>query len=123
MGFINVCYINSKTTPRLYDWGRYDDAKVWVGSLLEQEPDNGEALALLGNILKQQGKVYEARSIFEKAMITEPLNPEVWFQAALFYHDIKDYIESDKCFLEALKYAPEDMQILEEQKRCMGERA
>ncbi len=106
----------------LYDWGKYDEANSWVTALIEQEPDNGEALALLGNILKQQNKVYEARSIFEQALEKDSINPEVWFQAALFFHDIKDYVESDKCFKEALSLAPEDVQILQELERCKKER-
>lgn len=107
----------------LYDWGKYDQSQIWVSALIDQEPENGEGLVLLANILKQQGKVYEARSIFEKALSCDPLNPEVWLQSALYYYDIKDFVDSDRCFAEAIRLAPYDERIVEEFERCNESRA
>lgn len=107
----------------LYDWGKYDQSRLWVSAIIEHDPNNGEALALLGNLLNQQSKIYEARSIFEKAISCDEQNPEIWFQAALFYDEIKDYVESIRCFEEALKLSPNDEQILQEYQRCQQKRA
>ena len=106
----------------LFDWGKNDDAQLWISALIEQDPDHGEALSLLGSILKNQGKIYEARTLFEKSLEKDPLNPDIWLQAALFFHETRDYIESDKCFVEALKLSPKDSQIVIEKTKCETER-
>ena len=107
----------------LFDWDKNEEALLWVSALIEQDPDHGEGLSLLGSILKNQGKIYEARTLFEKSLEKDPLNPDVWLQAALFFHDTKDYVESDKCFSEAAKLAPKDDQIIAEKTRCDAERS
>ena len=107
----------------LFDWERYDDAERWIVALIDQDPEHGEGLSLLGSILKQQGKVYEARMLFERSLEKDPHNPDIWLQAATFFHDTRDYVESDKCFEKALELSPEDDRILEEKDRCTKERS
>ncbi|MGL4561788.1 MAG: tetratricopeptide repeat protein [Brevinema sp.] len=106
----------------LFDAGRYEDSKRWAAALVEADPSHGEAWSLLGSIANAEGKIYEARSLFEKSVEKDPYNSEVWLQTALFYHQIRDYVESEKAFSKALELSPEDFRILTEKQRCIQER-
>lgn len=106
----------------LFDNERYEDAERWAKALSESDPENGEALCLLGNIMHAQGKVYAARDLFERSLKKDPSNPEVWLQAAIFYHAIRDYKESEDCFSKALQLSPNDKRILDEKIRCNDEK-
>ncbi|MGL4388042.1 MAG: tetratricopeptide repeat protein, partial [Brevinema sp.] len=106
----------------LFDAGRYDDSKRWATALVETDLAHGEAWSLLGSIANAEGKIYEARSLFEKAVEKDPHNPEVWLQSALFFHQVRDYIESEKAFTKALELSPDDFRITTEKKRCEQER-
>ncbi|MGL4394539.1 MAG: tetratricopeptide repeat protein [Brevinema sp.] len=106
----------------LFDAGRYEDSKKWADALIETDANHGEAWSLLGSIANAEGKIYEARSLFEKAVEKDPYNPEVWLQIALFYHQIRDYLESDQAFKKALELSPDDFRIINEKNRCEEER-
>ncbi|MGL5254852.1 MAG: tetratricopeptide repeat protein [Brevinema sp.] len=106
----------------LFDNERYEDAERWAKALIESDPAHGEAFSLLGSIVFAQGRTFEARSLYEKALEKEPTNPEVWLQAAIFYNNIKDYISSDQCFTRSLELSPGDRVILDEQQICLKKR-
>lgn len=106
----------------LFDSERYDDAERWIKSLLEGDQTYAEAMSLMGNILKLKGQIYEAHNMIEQSIKKDPENPEILLQAALFFHDIQDYIKSDTMFFKALELSPNDIRILEEKNRCEQER-
>ncbi|MGL4367686.1 MAG: tetratricopeptide repeat protein [Brevinemataceae bacterium] len=106
----------------LFDCGRYEDAQRWLALIIESDPSHGEALGLLGNIAQVQGRVYEARTLFERSVEKDPDNPETWFQAALFFHSIRDYVASENAFSKALFLSPGDKRIISEKKRCEKEK-
>ena len=70
------------------------------------------ALMQLGFALFQQGKLKEARDIFEGLIVLNPLNPYAYSVLGSIHQREERYEEAINCFTVTLKLAPEEVNTL-----------
>jgi len=63
--------------------GKPGDAARAVKRVLAAEPNNWEALYLLGNAFVDVGALAEAENAYRQAIATNPFDAEVWFNLAI----------------------------------------
>ena len=83
--------------------GKLEEADYLYRKVLDEDKNNFQANHLHGCILSQQSKYNEAISFLEKATQLSPLNYEVNNNLALAYRNIKDVLQSEKYYLNAIK--------------------
>lgn len=54
----------------------------------------------------KQGKLTEAKQLYEKILKQEPENAEAWDLIGLLYYQINDFNKAEECIKNALKYSP-----------------
>lgn len=54
----------------------------------------------------KQGKLTEAKQLYEKILKQEPENAEAWDLIGLLYYQINDFTKAEECIKNALKYSP-----------------
>jgi Flp pilus assembly protein TadD len=55
--------------------GELEESSRLLHDLIQKSPASFEAYALLGNILERQGRLSEAKRVYEKALSTESVPP------------------------------------------------
>jgi tetratricopeptide (TPR) repeat protein len=107
------------TGRELHEAGRLADAEVWYRQALAIEPNNADALNLLGSVvcnlglrLNEQGKINEARSLLEEALKLAPTRAITY--RILGY--VKEFSASDP-HLAAMERLARDMKDLSPEER------
>ena len=54
----------------------------------------------------KQGKLTEAKQLYEKILKQEPENAEAWDLIGLLYYQINNFTKAEECIKNALKYSP-----------------
>jgi len=101
-----------------YDKGQHVKALKHADDILRSSPDNGDTLAMKGLILSQAplregGNKAEGERLLKLGLIKAGMKTFVsWHCYALFHRAEKNYPEAGKCYKNALKYAPDNAQVL-----------
>ena len=81
--------------------GRYEQAVKSFQKALEQDPQNAEALSLLGSTYAKVGKYREAEEALRKAVALKPGYTEGYYFLGLFLQDQGKKQEADEAFRKA----------------------
>ncbi|KAF9897384.1 N-alpha-acetyltransferase 16, NatA auxiliary subunit, partial [Lobosporangium transversale] len=80
--------------------------------ILRKFPDHGETLAMKGLFYNQMDKKEEAYELVKKGLRQDLKSHICWHVFGLLYRSDKNYEEASKCYINALKYDKENIQIL-----------
>lgn len=86
----------------------YVGAWALVSELLNEDPDNPEALYLCGVVLRAQGHVGMALSPLSRALAKEQRQPNLWMHYAACLHDVHKYDDAREAFMVVHKAMPDD---------------
>jgi len=81
-------------------------AELILKQLLKCNPENHQALQLLGLVNHRMGKNSEAVEIFESALEMEPENADNWNNISLAYGGLQQHEKSIECLEKAIRYNP-----------------
>lgn len=84
--------------------------KAWhlLNRVLNEDSERGEALFLMGHVMRQQGNPGVALPILAKALAKEQKVPNVWMSYGACLHDLNRWDEAIKAFQVAGKMMPFD---------------
>ncbi len=83
-------------------YGRLEEASAEYQRVLEDAPDHGDALHLLGVIAHQQGRHEEAVELIEKAIVSEPDAPEYFNNLGEAYNALGKINEAANSYRRAI---------------------
>ncbi len=87
---------------KLYEQGRYSEAEERITSVLSVDKGNGPALGLLSRIYANRGLLPDARTLCEKAITADKLNPAYYYLLATILLEMGLGEESEKCLKRTL---------------------
>lgn len=87
---------------------RFTDAWPIISDLLNENPDNPEALYLGGCVLRGQHHVGMALALFRRALAGEQKQPNLWMHYGACLHDTHDYEGARQAFAVVHKALPND---------------
>ena len=77
---------------RHHEAGRFREAEQLYRRVLQRNPNNAEALNLLGVLAAQAGRPRDAKDLMAKAVAIEPGNPEFHYNLALVYQGRNNFV-------------------------------
>ncbi|KAJ8099188.1 NMDA receptor-regulated protein 1-domain-containing protein [Lipomyces tetrasporus] len=97
---------------QLYETRQYKKALKVADTILKKFPDHGETLAMKGLILCFSEKKEEGHELIKKGLRNDLTSFICWHVYGLFYRSERNFEEAAKCYVHALKYAPDNTNIL-----------
>eukprot|EP00922_Rhytidocystis_sp_ex-Travisia-forbesii_P065585 GHVS01097428.1.p1 GENE.GHVS01097428.1~~GHVS01097428.1.p1 ORF type:complete len:978 (-),score=167.95 GHVS01097428.1:29-2962(-) len=98
---------------KFYDSRMYKKANKAADGILKKFASHGETLSMKGLILwNMPDKKTEAYEYAKKGLRNNLRSHMCWHVLGLMYRQDKDYIEAAKCYNQALRLDPENIQIL-----------
>jgi tetratricopeptide (TPR) repeat protein len=92
---------------RHHEAGRFREAEQLYRQVLHRDPNNAEALNLLGVLAAQAGHARDAKDMMAKAVVIDPTNPEFYYNLGLVYQGTGDRDEAIKSYRKAVDIRPE----------------
>lgn len=92
---------------RHHEAGRFREAEQLYRRVLQRDPNNAEALNLLGVLAAQAGHPRDAKDLMAKSVAIDPNNPEFHYNLALVYQGTGDSDEAIKSYRRAVDLRPE----------------
>lgn len=81
---------------------RQDSALKYINICLENDPNNLDALILLGRIKEKQGKYDESLEIYEKAIKQDPKRPQSFYYLGQLFEKRKEYKKAIAVYKQCL---------------------
>ncbi|KAK9454572.1 NMDA receptor-regulated protein 1-domain-containing protein [Dipodascopsis uninucleata] len=103
---------NFRSILKLYEQREYKKALKLADGILKKYPEHGETLAMKGLMLCFQKKKEEGHELIKKGLRCDLTSFICWHVYGLFYRTEHNYEEAVKCYTHALKYDPENTNIL-----------
>lgn len=93
---------------------RKEYMQAWpvVSELLNEQPDEPQALYLAGCIMRTQGHIGVALQLLRRALSFNQSHANLWMHYGACLHDVHRYEEARECFHKVLKLMPEDVMPL-----------
>jgi tetratricopeptide (TPR) repeat protein len=66
----------------------------------------------LALIYQEQGKAEKAVEMYEKAIIANPKDSDLWFNMGILYFNMKNFVKAKECFNKVVEMNPEDVESL-----------
>ncbi|CAF0928928.1 unnamed protein product [Brachionus calyciflorus] len=101
-----------KKILRCYEQKQYRKALQHVKEILKKFPDHGETLSMKGLILNYTNKKAEAFECAQKGLKNDVRSHVCWHVYGLLQRADRKYDEAIKCYRNALRWDPENLQIL-----------
>lgn len=92
---------------RHHEAGRFREAEQLYRRVLQRDPDNAEALNLLGVLAAQAGHPRDAKDLMAKAVAIDASNPEFHYNLALVHQGTGDNDEAITYYRRAVELRPE----------------
>ncbi len=102
-----------KLAQRLADKGNLEGARNSLSRVLEKRPDSKRSLALMANILEQQGNNGELRKVYEKILSLEPDNEAVRYNLGVLEYEDGNLKKALPYFESYAENHPEDTTVQE----------
>jgi tetratricopeptide (TPR) repeat protein len=99
--------LNFKKAWARFAAGRPQEAIIRLQALLEEEPNSGQALALLAFLLAQQGQSEAAIEKYRQAARLLPADPEVLYELGVLLFEKSDFEEALALFRKAASLNPD----------------
>ncbi|GMH64765.1 hypothetical protein TrRE_jg11195, partial [Triparma retinervis] len=97
---------------RFYETKQYKKGMKAADTILKKSPAHGETLCMRGLILNCMGKADEAIENVKKGLRENMASHVCWHVYGLVHRSNKNYPEAAKCYKQALRIDPNNMQIL-----------
>ncbi|GJQ13966.1 hypothetical protein GpartN1_g5757.t1 [Galdieria partita] len=101
-----------KNILKYYETKQYKKALKCAESILKKFPNHGETLALKGLVIAALNRKEEAYELVRRGLKNDLKSHICWHVYGLLYRGDQDYKEAAKAYLQALKFDPENIQIL-----------
>lgn len=101
-----------KKILKSYEQKQYKKALQYVKEILKKVPDHGETLSMKGLILNYCNKKSEAYECAQKGLRNDVKSHVCWHVYGLLQRSDRKYDEAIKCYRNALRCDPENLQIL-----------
>jgi len=101
-----------KNILKYYETKQYKKALKSADSILKKFPNHGETLALKGLVVAALNRKQEAYDLVRQGLKNDLKSHICWHVYGLLYRGDQDYKEAAKAYLQALKFDPENIQIL-----------
>lgn len=108
----NVIDSRIKSVHGLLQRQEYMTAWPIVSDLLNENPDEPQALYLAGCIMRTQGHIGVALQLLRRALSLNQKHPNLWMHYGACLHDTHRYEEARECFRQVLKMLPGDIMPL-----------
>ena len=93
--------------------GQFDDAKIILNQFLEDEPDNNEAICLMGIALTEIGENDRAIKALNFCLRNNEYNAAAWEALGCAWLRKNDYVQAKEALENALRFEPETGQYYE----------
>ena len=93
--------------------GDLEQAEQHLKDSRDIDPDNVLILIWYGIVLRESGRVRDSLMVLEDALTKEPNNPDIMFQMGESFAQAMDFAFAERCYREAIEYAPDSVQIHE----------
>ncbi|KAF9115827.1 N-alpha-acetyltransferase 15, NatA auxiliary subunit [Mortierella sp. AM989] len=97
---------------KCYEMKQYKLGFKGAEQILKKFPEHGETLAMKGLFYNHMDKKEEAYEFVKKGLRYNLKSHICWHVFGLLYRSEKNYEEASKCYINALKYDKENIQIL-----------
>ncbi|KAK9461177.1 NMDA receptor-regulated protein 1-domain-containing protein [Lipomyces oligophaga] len=97
---------------KLYESHQYRKALKVADLILKKYPDHGETLAMKGLITCFMDNREEGHELIKRGLRNDLSSFICWHVYGLYYRTEKNFEEAAKCYAQALKYDPENSNIL-----------
>lgn len=101
-----------KKILKSYEQKQYKKSLQYVKEILKKIPDHGETLSMKGLILNYCNKKSEAYECAQKGLRNDVKSHVCWHVYGLLQRSDRKYDEAIKCYRNALRCDPENLQIL-----------
>jgi len=102
-----------KLSRRLADRGNLEEARKSLSQLLEKKPDSKQGLALMANILEQQGDNGALKKVYEKILLLDSDNEAVGYNLGVLEYEDGNLKSALPYFEGYVKNHPEDTTVQE----------
>jgi len=101
-----------RSIVKFYETKQYKKGVKAADSILKKHPDHGETLCMKGLTISYLDKKEEAYDLVRKGLKNDLKSHVCWHVFGLLYRQDRDYYEAVKCYRQALRIDPENIQIL-----------
>ncbi len=101
-----------KQLLKLYETKQWKKAMKVVDQILQKFPSNGETIAMKGLINHSLKKKDEAIALIKKGVAFNMKSHVCWHVYGLYYRAEHKYNDAVKCYTQALKFDPNNQQIM-----------
>jgi len=103
-----------RSIVKFYETKQYKKGVKAADSILKKNPEHGETLCMKGLTLSYLDKKEEAYELVRKGLKFDLKSHVCWHVYGLLYRQDRDYFEAVKCYRQALKIDPDNLQILKD---------
>jgi len=101
-----------RSIVKFYETKQYKKGVKAADSILKKHPDHGETLCMKGLTLSYLERKEEAYELVRKGLKYDLKSHVCWHVFGLLYRQDRDYFEATKCYRQALRIDPDNIQIL-----------
>lgn len=101
-----------RSIVKFYETKEYKKGVKAADSILKKHPDHGETLCMKGLTLSYLDRKEEAYQLVRKGLKHDLKSHVCWHVFGLLYRQDRDYFEAVKCYRQALRIDPDNIQIL-----------
>ncbi|CAK0846487.1 unnamed protein product [Prorocentrum cordatum] len=101
-----------RSIVKFYETKQYKKGVKAADSILKKHPDHGETLCMKGLTLSYLDRKEEAYELVRKGLKFDLKSHICWHVFGLLYRQDRDYFEAVRCYKQALRIDPENIQIL-----------
>lgn len=101
-----------RSIVKCYEIKQYKKGLKAADAILKKHPDHGETLAMKGLTLNCMGRKEEAYEFVKNGLRHDLRSHVCWHVFGLLYRSDRNYNEAIKCYRNAIRIDPENLQIL-----------
>lgn len=101
-----------RSIVKFYETKQYKKGLKAADSILKKHPEHGETLCMKGLTLSYLDEKEKAYELVRKGLKCDLKSHVCWHVLGLLYRQDRDYHEAVKCYRQALRLDPENVQIL-----------
>eukprot|EP00397_Hematodinium_sp_SG-2012_P010421 GEMP01010536.1.p1 GENE.GEMP01010536.1~~GEMP01010536.1.p1 ORF type:complete len:900 (+),score=202.52 GEMP01010536.1:140-2839(+) len=103
---------STRLVARYIETKQYKKAIKASDAILKKQPEHGETLCMKGLTLSYLDRKEEAYELVRKGLKNDLRSHVCWHVYGLLYRQARDYFEAVKCYRNALRIDPDNIQIL-----------
>jgi len=101
-----------RSIVKFYETKQYKKGVKAADAILKKHPEHGETLCMKGLTVSYLDRKEEAYELVRKGVKCDLKSHVCWHVFGLLYRQDRDYHEAVKCYRQALRFDPENIQIL-----------